>query len=462
MPLDPNIAWDEADAIPPQYSDDALAVMFTERSVDLLRYLPAWGKWLAWDGARWIVDERCRNFALAREICRQQAADIRANSPNDALGKLARMIASARTINAVQSLAQSDPRQTLVPDDLDRDQWLLNTRAGTVDLRSGELHAHDRGDLITKLTGAALGAEYRGSMWLRFLDRIMDGNRELVDYMQRVAGYLLTGSTAEHALFYCYGTGSNGKSVFINTITRTLGDYATTAPAETFMQSKNDRHPTEIAALAGARVVTAQEVASGRVWDEGKIKALTGGDRIAARFMRGDFFQFTPQFKLLLAANHRPVLQTVDEAIKRRIHLIPFDITIKAEERDASLPDKLIAEAPAILRWMVDGCLEWQAQGLNPPDIIRETTERYLDGEDTLGQWLEECCERQAGTFTRTADLYSNYRRFCTERGEQPKSCKGFSEDLEKKSPTKRRNTAGQQGFGGLRPIECFGAGAGD
>ena len=181
-----------------------------------------------------------------------------------------------------------------------------------------------------------------------------DGDHELVAFLQRVAGYALTGSTSAHALFFLYGTGANGKSVFVNTVAGILGDYHRTAPIETFTASSHERHPTDLAGLRGARLVTAVETEEGRRWAESRIKALTGGDKIAARFMRQDFFEFTPQFKLLIAGNHKPGLRSVDEAIRRRFNLIPFAVTIPDEERDENLTDNLKAEWPGILAWMIE------------------------------------------------------------------------------------------------------------
>jgi putative DNA primase/helicase len=203
-----------------------------------------------------------------------------------------------------------------------------------------------------------------------------------------MAGYALTGVTREHALFFLYGTGANGKTTFLNTIISAAGDYHRNAPIEAFTDSNTDRHPTELAGLMGARLVTAVETEEGRRWAESKIKALTGGDKISARFMRQDFFAYTPQLKLIIAGNHRPGLRSVDEAIRRRFHLIPFSVTIPPEERDAELPTKLQAELPGVLAWMIEGCLEWQRIGLAPPASVAKATEEYLGAEGTLTAWI--------------------------------------------------------------------------
>ena len=235
-----------------------------------------------------------------------------------------------------------------------------------IELKTGTSRASRREDYATKCAGAAIEGEC--PLWLQFLDAVTAGDGDLQAYLQRVAGYCLTGVTIEHVMFFLHGSGANGKSVFINTLVGAWGDYAAIAPMETFVETtQSDRHPTELAKLRGARLVVAQETEQGRRWAEAKIKALTGGDKIAARFMRQDFFEFTPQFKLMIAGNHRPSLTSVDEAIRRRIHLIPFTVTISPEKRNLKLGDELRKEWGGILKWAVAGCLEWQRIGLAPP-----------------------------------------------------------------------------------------------
>ena len=211
-----------------------------------------------------------------------------------------------------------------------------------------------------------------------FLDEITDGDTELQSFLQRVFGYSLTGSTREHALFFGYGTGRNGKSVLIDTVSGIANDYHIVAPIETFTASGHERHPTDLAGLRGARLVTAIETEEGRRWAESRIKALTGGDKISARFMRQDFFQYKPQFKLVIAANHKPSLRSVDEAIRSRFNLIPFLVTIPLDQRDLQLGETLKAEWSGILQWMIDGCVSWQELGLAPPKSVTDATTAYL------------------------------------------------------------------------------------
>ncbi|MBI1209284.1 MAG: hypothetical protein GC191_18605 [Azospirillum sp.] len=356
---------------PVEGSEDELACRFTAKHRNDLRYVAAWGKWLEWDGCRWKFDSTLRVFDLARLVCRAAAAE---SDDED--------LASARTVAAVEKLAKSDRAHASTVDQWDIDPWLLNTQGGTVDLRTGQLRPHSRIDHLTKITAATPGGDC--PTWLAFLDRVTDHDADLQSFLARMIGYSLTGITRDHALFFAHGSGGNGKGVFLNTITRLMGDYAAVAPMETFVATASDRHPTDLAMLRGARLVSAQETEEGRRWAEAKIKSLTGGDPISARFMRQDFFTFVPQFKLVIAGNHKPSLRAVDEAIRRRFHLLPFTVTIPAGERDPNLPKKLEAEWGGILAWAIEGCLEWQRIGLQPPKAVVDATEKYLSEEDSF------------------------------------------------------------------------------
>ena len=320
----------------------------------------------------------------------------------------------------------------------------------TIDLQTGEQFAPRREDYMTKVAAAKPGGEC--PTWLAFLERVTDGDHDLQDYLQRAVGYCLTGCTREHVMFFLYGTGSNGKSVFINTISGMMGSYAVTAPMDTFLASNVERHPTELAMLRGARLVVAMETEEGRRWSEARLKALTGGDRITARFMRQDFFEFTPKFKLMIAGNHKPSLRSVDEAIRRRMHLIPFTVTIPPEERDERLAEKLKAEWGGILQWAIDGCLEWQRVGLNPPEAARKATDDYLAAEDAFALWLEECCEQTDMAHETTADLFASWKGWAERTGEFVGTQKRFAQTmLDRGFEAKRQGGTGKRGFAGIR-----------
>jgi putative DNA primase/helicase len=233
-----------------------------------------------------------------------------------------------------------------------------------------------------------------------------------------------------------------------------MGTYAKTAPIETFTATTNEHHPTDLAGLRGARLVTAVETEDGRHWAESKLKRLTGGDPIAARFMRQDYFEYVPQFKLLIAGNHKPSFCTVDEAIRRRVHLIPFTITIPEADRDQRLTEKLRVELGGILRWAIDGCLAWQAEGLNPPAVVIHATRDYLATEDSMGRWLEECCDVGSVYASTVRALFGNWSEWCRQNGEQEGSQKRFSQNLEARGYQRQRSAA-SRGFLGLAPKEA-------
>ena len=429
---------------PPAFTDEALALRFADLHASLLRYVAAWSKWMIWNGQHWSVDTTLRAFDQARKTCRQASADC------DKV-KLAPLLASAKTVAAVERLAKADRRLAARTDQWDVDPWLLNTPTYTVDLRTGQQRPHNSADYITHSTIVAPGDTC--PIWRRFLERVTNGDQSLQEFLQRMAGYALTGSTREHALFFLYGTGANGKSVFINTISGIIGTYHRSAPIETFTASNTDRHPTDLAGLRAARLVTAIETEEGRRWAESKIKFLTGGDKIAARFMRGDFFEYQPQFKLLIAGNHRPGLRSVDEAIRRRFNLIPFTVTIPPEQRDETLTDRLRVEWPGILAWMIQGCIDWQERGLCPPDVVTVATAAYIEAEDALAAWIEERCERGHDAWGAISGLFADWKAWAERTGEYVGTMRRFSQSLEARGflPS-RKMTA--RGFAGLKIIQ--------
>ncbi|WP_243041047.1 phage/plasmid primase, P4 family [Dyella sedimenti] len=423
-------------------TEDALALAFTRRYHRDWRYVAAWGRWLVWDGRRWRNEETLAATDLIRGVCRHAA--LQADNP-----KLAAKLATSGTVGGVERLARADRRHAATTAEWDADPWLLNTPGGVVDLRTGRLRAHDRADRMTKITTATPGGDC--PTWRQFIAEVTGGDAALQAYLQRMAGYALTGSTQEHALFFLYGTGANGKSVFVNTLATILGDYAANAPMDTFMETRTDRHPTDMAGLRGARFVAAIETEQGRRWAESKVKSLTGGDKISARFMRQDFFEFWPQFKLFVAGNHKPAIRNIDEAMKRRLHLIPFTITVPPERRDKHLQQKLLAERDGILAWALEGCLAWQRLGrLDPPPQVVAATEEYFEAEDALGRWLEERCVREANAKSLTAELFTDWKQWAEAAGEFVGSQRRFSDLLITRGVEKWRNAAGIRGFRGV------------
>lgn len=438
-------------------TEDALALTFTGRYAQDWRFVALWGKWVVWTGSRWQTEQTLAAQHLMRQVCREAA--LKADSH-----RMAVKLASSGTMAGVERLARCDRRHAATAEEWDADPWLLNTPAGVVDLRTGRMRAHDRADRMTKIAAAATnpGTPANCPTWQKFLAEITGNDIELQAYLARVAGYALTGITSEHALFFLYGTGANGKSVFANTLAVLLGDYAANAPMDTFMETRSDRHPTDMAGLRGARLVSSIETEQGRRWAESKIKALTGGDKISARFMRQDFFEFVPQFKLVVAGNHKPAIRNIDEAMKRRLHLIPFTVTIPPEHRDKQLQQKLLAERDGILGWAVQGCLEWQRLGgLHPPQRVLEATDEYFEAEDALGQWMEERCFVEANARALVSELFADWREWAEKAGEFVGSVKRFSEQLTSRRFARWRSGKGAMGFAGLslrpRPFSHYG-----
>jgi len=388
-----------------------------------LRFVPAWGTWFIWDGRRWARDETGEVFRRAKETVLsiyQEAATTEDADRRKALADWARRSESEARIRAMVKLAESEPGIPVRLSDLDRDPWLLSVLNGTLDLRTGELRPHNRADLITKMVPVEYDPAAEAPTWHRFLDRIMGGNQSLVEFLQRAVGYSLTGDVSEQCLFLCYGTGANGKTVFLRTLLALLGPYGKPVEPDLLLIRHGEAHPTGLADLFGARLAVALETGAGRRLNEPLVKWLTGGDKLKARFMRQDFFEFEPMHKLWLATNHKPVIRGTDYAIWRRIKMIPFTVTIPEDEQDPRLVDKLRAELPGILAWAVEGCLEWQRKGLGVPDEVRRATEAYREEQDALAAFLAECCVVSPTAKAAAKDLYQAYVAWCEQNGERP------------------------------------------
>lgn len=461
---------------PTDTSDDGLAQLFLEEHSHQLRFVSMWGRWLVWDGARWVRDDYMKASLLAhhtlRRIAKAEARILegrfykpkeqdrpemrrakRSQARREAI-EAARPIKSFRTRNATLHMAMPDERVASIPDDFDTltSQNLFNTRAGTVDIRTGAVYAHRPQDHITLIAGVDIG-DVPTPRWNAFLEQITDRNVELQAYIQRMCGYFLTGDTTEQAMFFGYGTGANGKSVLLNTLASIMGGYHKTAPIETFISSSFDRHPTELAELKGARLVTSSETEQGRRWAEARLKMLTGGERVAARFMRQDFFEFTPQFKLFIIGNHKPKLRTVDEAIRRRFHLVPFTVTIPRNMRDPNLMERLRPEWPGILQWMVRGYAEWARIRLSPPQAVIKATEAYMSEEDALTTWFNTCCDRDKNAFTSTTDLFASWTEWAKQNDEAVGTVINFSDQLSSRSDAlqiQKKRTMQARGFTGV------------
>jgi P4 family phage/plasmid primase-like protien len=416
-----------------------------------LRYVHLSETWFCWMGRRWQKDETGealrRTKATLREFARQ-ARQIDDEDRRAALMRFALKSESARCVQATLRMATAELPVT--PDELDRDPWLLNCANGTLDLRTGRHRPHRRGDLLTRLAPVAYDPKAACPLWESFLDRVLDGNGDLVRFLQRAVGYSLTGSTAEQVLFLLHGVGANGKSTFIETVRGLLGDYSTQADFTTFLRQQNEGVRNDVARLVGARFVSAVEAEGGRPLAEAMVKQLTGGDMITARFLFREFFEFKPVFKLWLAANSRPTVRGTDNGIWRRIRLIPFTVTIPQEERDPALGQKLAKELPGILAWAVRGCREWQEHGLGLPGDVKAALEDYRDSMDILGGFLAERCVVHDDAKVTSKDLYSSYTDWCEASGERAVTRRKMGLRLTERGFQRKRGTRGAHTWRGV------------
>jgi putative DNA primase/helicase len=385
-----------------------------------LRYNFQRGRWLIWNGKQWAWDKAGEVTRKAKDAVRavySEAAKAQDSGERRALALWASRSEAEARLRSMISLARDEVPVLL--EDLDRDPWLLNVANGTLDLRTGELRPHRREDLITKLAPVEYDPNAKCPLWKTFLNRIFGDDEKIIGFVQRATGYALTGSTREQVLFMLYGTGANGKSTFLETLRAMLGDYAQHSDFSTFIARNINGPRNDIARLNGARLVTAQEIQSGQRLDERLVKQLTGGDTVTARFLYGENFEFKPTFKLFLAANHKPVIRGTDHAIWRRIRLIPFTVTIPDKEQDKDLAQKLQGELAGVLAWAVQGCLQWQKEGLAAPAQVTEATKSYREEMDILGGFLEEKCVINKLVEAKAKDLYQAYLEWCEETGEK-------------------------------------------
>jgi putative DNA primase/helicase len=330
----------------------------------------------------------------------------------------------------VITLARADRRLAATSDQWDADPWLLNTPAGAVNLRTGDIRPHRREDYCTKIT--AVGPHGDCPTFKAFLLTVMSNDQARVAFLRRACGYCLTGDTSEQAIFFNCGVGQNGKSVLMETLAGILADYCVATPIETFTESRNDRHPSELASLRGARLVTATETEASRYWAESRLKELTGGERIAARFMHKDQFEYAPQFKPWISGNHRPRLRSVGKAMRRRVRMVPFNVTIADDERDREFAAKLKPEWPGILQLMINGCLEWQKSGLAPPAAVEKATDAYFAAEDGYADWIADRCETSGGFAERSTKLFGSWRDWADKAGQRAGDNKQFREEMER------------------------------
>jgi putative DNA primase/helicase len=405
----------------PEFSDDAMALEFVAIYGAGLRWTPGMG-WMHDQSTHWVRDEHLIRYDLARKTARRVA--------QDADPKARKAITSAKAVNSILFLAQSDPDIVVPATQWDNDPLMLNTPAGIVDLRTGKTAQRNREQYLTQITRISADEDVGIPNWLRFISQVFADKPDVIEFVQRMCGYCLSGDRREQKLFFAHGQGSNGKSTLLDILMWMMGSYALKLPTSALMMSKNERHPTELAQLHGKRLAVSNELEEGAFWAEARIKELTGDETLTARFMRQDNFTFFMTHKHLIAGNHKPRLKGGDPAMARRMVLLPFEQKFEGDAKDAKLPEKLKAEAPGILAWAVQGALKWHADGLAIPGRVEQASKDYMADHDDIAMWVGECCETASGMRCRSGDLYQSFRRWKQQRGEHEPSQTVWSEKM--------------------------------
>lgn len=408
-------------------TEDGVARALVTRCADVLRYCPQRGLWLIWNGSRWAWDECELHREHAKRLARQLPA-------NDDWKRFRSRALSAAGIAGVIALARTDPQITIHLDELDAHPWELNTPGGTIDMRTGQLAPAERDALHSRTTLVTPDYDNPAPVWEQFLADTFGGEDTMIEFVQRLLGVSAVGQVVEQHLPFAFGPGANGKSTLMNVVMKILGrgrdGYSIALDAEALMVRRHSEHPAELAQLAGARMVVSSEIEDGQRFAEARVKQLTGGDAISARFMRGNPFTFTPTHTLWLVGNHQPGTTAGGPAFWRRIKLLPFNHTVPEERRDPRLEDKLMAEAPQILAWIARGAAAYHDHGLGTPEAVVTATDAYRDDQDSVGKFFTEACMKNSQARVKASELRAAYERFCRDSGDAPVSAKRFGEQL--------------------------------
>lgn len=430
------------------------AERFRDQAQGAARYCEAWASWLVYNGKFWAKSE-LEAYKVAKRVIRsiyKEAEFCVDDFERKELGKHAINSERAQAIKSMLSLARSEEGISIKPNEIDANLNLFNVENGTLDLRTGKLLPHNPDNLISKISPVNFDASAECPTWLRFLNEVFQGDKQLIEFVQRAAGYSLTGDISERAIFFLFGVGKNGKSTFVETLSHVLGeDFAVALPAESLTIKKADGAvPNDIAKLKGARFVSSREMEEGRRLAEARVKELTGNEKITARFMRADFFDFTPECKIWLSTNHKPIIRGDDQAIWDRIKLIPFKVRFTKEQQDCDLQNKLRAEASGILNWLLEGCMKWRAAGLGVASAIDEATGSYQQEMDLVGNFLSERCEEKSDLRVNCSDLFQAYKTWCDQDGIEPLSQPMFSKKLQSRGYESKAGAGNRKFYFGL------------
>lgn len=444
----------------PAYTDTGNGELFAHEHKNRARYCYVFKKWLIYTGTHWKIDNSGAVEQLAKKSIlglHKIAAEMDHKSQEyDLLLRHIKRSLSNSGIKAMLERAQSEPGISVEPGDFNKDKMLFNAANCTIDLATGKERPHDPKDMISKISPVLYDPEAKASIWLKFLDQVMGGDDELINFLQRWAGYSLTGRTDEQCFVFIYGIGGNGKSRFVMPLQAIEGDYGRSITTEALMVRHNGGEAPSpyIARLLGARMVVASETNEGVRFSESLIKQLTGEDIIVARHLHAEPFEFIPEFKLWIYGNHKPKVTGQDEGIWRRVLMVPFETTIPKKKRDKNLLDKLYMELPGILTWVVQGCLEWQRAGLNPPRKVYVATEEYRQENNLVESFVLDNCVVADYASVRAADIYEAFRKWCIANGEDPYSQKKFGTLLNGKGFINTRGTGGKKWWKGLGLID--------
>ena len=432
-------------------TDTGNAHRLYDKYKNIIRYSYNRKKWMYWDGSAWRLDESGEIKKLADNVCEDLKREAFMEQDDEAqavLFKWANRTMSSKNKEAMIKECQHLEGIPGKPDDFDIYTDYVNCQNGIVNLRNGELIPHDSNFMMSKITYAEYDpSDKKPELWLSFLNDITSGDKDLQEYIQKCIGYSLSGNTSEQCAYFLYGLGNNGKSTFLDTVADMLGSYASNAQPETIMMKKwgNDGANSDIARLKSARFVTCEEPTEGVRLNEGLLKQLTGGSKVTCRFLYGDEFEYTPEFKIWIATNHKPVVRGTDLGIWRRIKLIPFEVNIPAEKVDKNLKYKLRKEMPQIMHWAADGYRMWLRDGMNEPECVLEAVKEYKQEMDLLASFIEQCIiiDYDSDCKIMASDLFKVYSKWAKVNNEFEMSSKKFFREITKKIPDKGRNSTG-------------------
>lgn len=416
------------------FDDTGNARRFLDKYDDNIRYSYTNKCWYYFNGSNWQIDNTGYMKRLADKVIKDMEKEL-VHADEEIREAFEKHIRKTRNTNGkTNMLKEAEHNAAILLEDFDNKKHLFNCESGTVNLHTGEIREHIKEDFLTKCNSIEYSKEAQCPRWKKFLSEIFSDNKELIDYIQKAVGYSLTGSTKEQCVFILYGTGNNGKSVFIDIVNEIMGSYAKNIRPETLMARKfgmtGGEASADIAMLKGARLVTTTEPEEGARFNEGLLKQLTGEDKITARHLYKDFFEYVPEFKLWMATNHKPIVRGSDFGIWRRLHLIPFLVTIPKEKVDKRLKYKLKQELQGILNWAIEGCLKWQEEGLEKPKAVQEASDEYKTEMNVVQRFLDECTKELKGQTVGASHLYKAYKHWASENSEYIMTSQKFGREM--------------------------------